>query len=250
MSVNLALIFRPFLDPCFNSGENLNGLARGDAEFVLAIHSNSGGLGKRDPLGDADFYPNGVNPLPPGCLSMSCAHHRAVAFFAESVYPGNENNFIGIKCDSLSSLNSNFCRTQGYPMGYATPHNLKGIFFLKTREDKPYGLNATKDATPVCNSPTKGPLAILGSLNSQNKPNQNATKSPNKNEYSQNFQNTEDSPSNQSSNDSSNYQNLQSAMNKQDSSNFPDTPSARETRPGLFDQVKMLFPLNLGRSRK
>lgn len=39
------------VDPCFNSGENLTGLARGDAEFVVAIHSNSGALGKRDPLG-------------------------------------------------------------------------------------------------------------------------------------------------------------------------------------------------------
>lgn len=40
-----------FSDPCFNSGENLTGLARGDAEFVVAIHSNAGALGKRDPLG-------------------------------------------------------------------------------------------------------------------------------------------------------------------------------------------------------
>lgn len=39
-------------DPCFNPGEDLTGLARGDAEFVLIIHSNSGGLGKRDPLGN------------------------------------------------------------------------------------------------------------------------------------------------------------------------------------------------------
>lgn len=42
-----------FSDPCFNSGENLTGLARGDAEFVMAIHSNPGALGKRDPLGDS-----------------------------------------------------------------------------------------------------------------------------------------------------------------------------------------------------
>lgn len=242
-------MFRSFLDPCFNSGEDLTGLSRGDAEFVLAIHSNSGGLGKRDPVGDADFYPNGVNPLPPGCFSMSCAHHRAVAFFAESVFPGNEYNFIGIKCDSLSSLNSNFCRTQGHPMGYATPHNLKGIFFLKTGEDKPYGLNATKGATPVCNSPAKGQLAVLANLNSQNKPNPSVTKSPN-NEESQNLHNTENTASNQSSYDSVNNQNSQSPMNTEDSSNSQDTPSARENRPGLFDKVKMLFPLNLGRSRE
>lgn len=166
-----------FLDPCFNSGENLTGLNRGDGQFVLVIHSNPGGLGKRDPLGifrikgflnnlyfllitddflclsgDADFFPNGVNPLPPGCSSISCAHQRAVEFFAESVYPGNENNFMSVKCGSLSALISNYCHGKAYPMGYATPHNLKGNFFLKTNEKSPFGLNATKNAIPKCNN--------------------------------------------------------------------------------------------------
>lgn len=45
-----------FSDPCFNSGEELTGLARGDAEFVLIIHSNPGGLGKKDPLGKLYWY--------------------------------------------------------------------------------------------------------------------------------------------------------------------------------------------------
>lgn len=36
------------------------GLARGDAEFVDVIHSNPGALGKRDPIGDVDFFPNGI----------------------------------------------------------------------------------------------------------------------------------------------------------------------------------------------
>lgn len=40
--------------------------------------------------GDADFFPNGLQPLPPGCLSISCAHQRAPEFYAESVYPGQE----------------------------------------------------------------------------------------------------------------------------------------------------------------
>lgn len=34
-------------------------LARGDADFVDIIHSDAGALGKSDPIGDADFYPNG-----------------------------------------------------------------------------------------------------------------------------------------------------------------------------------------------
>lgn len=46
-------------NPCFIQGERLNGLSRGDAEFVDIIHTNPGVLGKREPIGDIDFYPNG-----------------------------------------------------------------------------------------------------------------------------------------------------------------------------------------------
>lgn len=45
--------------PCFNEGERLNGLQRGDAAFVDIIHSNAGILGIKNPIGDVDFYPNG-----------------------------------------------------------------------------------------------------------------------------------------------------------------------------------------------
>lgn len=46
-------------NPCFNEGEQLSGLSRGDATFVDIIHTNSRVLGKRAPIGDVDFYPNG-----------------------------------------------------------------------------------------------------------------------------------------------------------------------------------------------
>jgi hypothetical protein len=45
--------------PCFNEGERLSGLQRGDATFVDIIHSNAGILGVKDPIGDVDFFPNG-----------------------------------------------------------------------------------------------------------------------------------------------------------------------------------------------
>jgi Lipase len=48
-------------NPCFNEGEVLSGLMRGDADFVDVIHTNVGVLGRRDPMGDVDFYPNGYN---------------------------------------------------------------------------------------------------------------------------------------------------------------------------------------------
>lgn len=46
-------------NPCFNEGVTLSGLGRGDADLVDVIHSNVRVLGKRDPIGDIDFYPNG-----------------------------------------------------------------------------------------------------------------------------------------------------------------------------------------------
>lgn len=137
-------------DPCFNQGEDLTGLARGDAEFVDVIHTNSGALGKREPMGDIDFFPNGVQPLPPGCLSISCAHQRAPLFYAESVYPGQEYNFPSVKCGSLAALNGKYCPGREYPMGYAIQRNIKGNFFLKTNSKSPYGLNATKNMRSNC----------------------------------------------------------------------------------------------------
>lgn len=38
-------------NPCFNSATDLKGLTRDDAKIVDVIHTNAGGLGKRDPIG-------------------------------------------------------------------------------------------------------------------------------------------------------------------------------------------------------
>lgn len=45
--------------PCFSESDRSNGLQRGDALFVDIIHSNTG-LWELDPIGDAQFYPNGL----------------------------------------------------------------------------------------------------------------------------------------------------------------------------------------------
>lgn len=69
--------------------------------FLDIIHSDAGGLGKSEPIGDAgqmnkmlkeliyfylllstfmslrtDFFPNGIVPLMPGCLTIFCSHSR------------------------------------------------------------------------------------------------------------------------------------------------------------------------------
>ncbi|KNC26383.1 Vitellogenin-3 [Lucilia cuprina] len=130
--------------PCFNEGETLSGLLRGDADFIDVIHSNPGVLGKRDPMGDIDFYPGGLDPLPTGCLSVVCAHARAWEYFAETVYPGNEFNFIGARCSSLTRLREGKCPSKEVPMGYAVPFDVKGNYFLEVNGEAPYGRNGNK----------------------------------------------------------------------------------------------------------
>lgn len=91
-----------------------------------------------------------LDPLPPGCFTISCAHMRAWEYYAETVYPGNEENFMGIRCTSLTALNTNQCRGNSYPMGYATPHTLKGNYFLSTNSDRPYGRNVREGRKLGC----------------------------------------------------------------------------------------------------
>lgn len=130
--------------PCFNEGEDLSGLQRGDAEFIDVIHSNPGVLGKREPLGDVDFYPGGLEPLPPGCLSIVCAHERSWQYYLETVYPANEYDFMAKRCNSLTKLRDGKCPGQAVPMGFAVPHNVKGNYFLEVNGDPPFGKEGNK----------------------------------------------------------------------------------------------------------
>lgn len=92
---------------------------------------------------------------------------------AESVYPGNENNFMGVKCGSLTALTSNFCPGQSFPMGFATPKNLKGNYFLKTNSESPYGENSRKEKA-ICKNvnkddkPTDEPKNEITSISNNN----------------------------------------------------------------------------------
>ncbi|XP_039963873.1 phospholipase A1 1 [Bactrocera tryoni] len=129
--------------PCFYKNDTLYSLRRGDADFVDVIHTNIGILAKKKPLGDIDFYPGGANSLPPGCLTVTCAHIRAVEYFAESVYPGNAKNFIGLKCADWNDLKKLNCPADHTsPMGYAVDKQAQGIYYVPVNRKSPYGKNA------------------------------------------------------------------------------------------------------------
>ncbi|XP_017067422.1 vitellogenin-1 [Drosophila eugracilis] len=129
--------------PCFNEGEVLSGLMRGDARFIDVIHSNSGVLGMRDPLGDVDFYPGGMGPLPAGCFSVTCAHARSWEYYAETIYPGNERNFLAVRCSSMSRLREFRCPGDQVAMGYQVPQDIKGNYFLEVNSNSPFGTHAS-----------------------------------------------------------------------------------------------------------
>lgn len=129
--------------PCFSQGERLDGLQSGDAEFVDIIHSNPGVLGIAIRLGDVDFYPNGRWSLQPGCWGIVCSHSRSYRYYAETVIPNNERNFLSVRCVSYSSYMKGRCRGDSIPMGYACPKSARGEFFCSTNSFSPFGTSAS-----------------------------------------------------------------------------------------------------------
>ncbi|KAL5281059.1 hypothetical protein ACFFRR_004837 [Megaselia abdita] len=126
--------------PCFNKGGSLKGVAKGDAQYVDIIHTNPGVLGLMESIGDSDFYPNGLNPIPKGCHSSVCAHGRAWEYYAESVYPGNEGSFLSTKCSSDESFQAKDCSGNQIPMGFAEKSlDTIGNYYLDVNEVAPFG---------------------------------------------------------------------------------------------------------------
>ncbi|XP_031776480.1 pancreatic triacylglycerol lipase isoform X2 [Apis florea] len=112
-----------------------NHLSISDADFVDVIHTDMGFAGLALRIGTVNFFPNYGRRPQPGCsieLTSSCSHARAYEFYTESIR--NHGAFIG-KCYSLNKCNG----AKYIPMGYATPSNATGNYFLITNSKSPYG---------------------------------------------------------------------------------------------------------------
>ncbi|CAK7319172.1 Lipase member I [Vulpes lagopus] len=85
-----------------------------DAKFVDVIHSDTNGLGIKEPLGHIDFYPNGGKKQP-GCPKsifsgiefIKCNHQRAVHLFMASLE--TNCNFISFPCSSYEDFKAGLC---------------------------------------------------------------------------------------------------------------------------------------------
>lgn len=79
--------------------------------------------------------------LQPGCFGVVCSHSRSYQYYAESVYPGYEQNFLAAECHSMKAVKLGRCVNNITPMGYATPSRARGNYYLETRYTTPYGMN-------------------------------------------------------------------------------------------------------------
>lgn len=132
--------------PLFYSFSSDYRLGPEDADFVDVIHTSAGTLGFGEPIGHADFYPNGGVAKQPGCkgiveiLGHVCSHSRACDYFVESIE--NVNAFNSYSCDSWQNYTLGKCsHTNPIHMGDKTPKTARGKFYLETNSLKPFTKN-------------------------------------------------------------------------------------------------------------
>lgn len=80
-----------------------------DAKYVEIIHTGTSKQGFLEPIGDADFYPNGGKNQP-GCgldLTGNCDHQFAVAVMAESI--NSQTGFWGLECRNFENITNGEC---------------------------------------------------------------------------------------------------------------------------------------------
>ncbi|CAK1540634.1 unnamed protein product [Leptosia nina] len=131
------------LDPSGKSwGPNTPRISKEDAKYVEIIHTDTFGIfpnGIGDPIGHADFYPNG-GASQPGCfLYRPCCHKRSWELFAASLA---YTHLQGNQCSSMLQMNLNNCRGFLHPMGTNELVKLgSGIYRLNTKSKYPFLLS-------------------------------------------------------------------------------------------------------------
>lgn len=132
-----------------------------DARYVDAIHTDGDpfrnmGWGMIDPVGHADFYPNGGHDQP-GCpgndvddgewWKVSCSHDRSHDLMIDSIVNAG-NPMYGHVCDDYDTYLTGACDTCPYggcpTLGYyfdevATSDQVNVMYYLSTGSQSPYG---------------------------------------------------------------------------------------------------------------
>lgn len=72
--------------PLFVFVDKDNRFSKGDAEVVVAIHTDGGVAGFLEAIGDVDFYPNGGVPPQPGCHDITSEYKELGKLFTFSFF--------------------------------------------------------------------------------------------------------------------------------------------------------------------
>lgn len=123
--------------PSFSHTDKNLRLAATDAEFVDVIHTNGGMYGMTSPVGHVDFFPNGGEQQPNSLFQFD-SHNRVVELFAESVK--NPEAFLARACTSWEEFTREEISGEVSVMGYGCKPGTKGLYYLRTGDEKPYGL--------------------------------------------------------------------------------------------------------------
>ncbi|CAH0722830.1 unnamed protein product, partial [Brenthis ino] len=158
--------------PCFRTSNRVERLDETDADFVDVIHTNGRllqkiGFGLPDPIGHADFYPNGgmkqpgcanktnsiwarLLPISPSKLQQAiCSHGRAYLLFTESLINNNctfrahqwNLTYEGVNASLLAPCNRLIspCSVMGIKaVGGSGLRRANGPYFVLTSEKQPY----------------------------------------------------------------------------------------------------------------
>ncbi|CAK1543673.1 unnamed protein product [Leptosia nina] len=124
--------------PCFSHVDPELRLKATDAEFVDVIHTDAGVFGLRDPIGQVDYFPNN-GAMQPNCVLQSCSHSRVVSYYGESIVNGEA--FPAVRCRDWEAYKKGQCDFKSISyMGYASKPGTKGLYFLRTNGESPFGL--------------------------------------------------------------------------------------------------------------
>ncbi|XP_049763711.1 pancreatic triacylglycerol lipase-like [Schistocerca cancellata] len=121
--------------PLFGGTAAADRVDSSDAAFVEVIHTST--LGWADPLGHADFFPNG-GTFQEGCsaVDLECSHNRSYELYAESI---TSSAFVSYQCDSWNNFQNGNCNGNAQvAMGAPTPSGTTGTFYLRTNGSPPY----------------------------------------------------------------------------------------------------------------
>ncbi|TMW54249.1 hypothetical protein DOY81_000672, partial [Sarcophaga bullata] len=115
-----------------------------DADFVDVIHTTTAVFSSTMAMGHADFYPNVLHLVQPGCnlieVADLCSHYRSNIYYAESIT--TTVGFWSYNCGSYLEFLFNQCTKYTHipyvKMGYFVDKSARGSYFLETNAEPPY----------------------------------------------------------------------------------------------------------------